>query len=219
MYKRQATGAAIGSTLQAFANPAGQAAAEGSGTPTVTVEKLRAKRKRYRALITKNIKPLLGGRGVFRQAAALYESVKGSDPSPFPEVAIPDALKEGEQLVNELERRTGGIEAWTHRTVSSKSAECDDLLDQLSDLTERIASDLVVCERQIAREMRRSVKWLGIGAGDLTDVREGILKPVLDDPSAFVEKGVVKDPVEFTQDDVNTCVLFGWHGVLNNADM
>ena len=55
-------------------------------------------------------------------------------------------------------------------------------------------------------------------AGDLRDTLVGIIKPGLDDPSAFVEKGVVKDPMEFTQAEVNKCVLFGWNGVLNNAD-
>ena len=70
----------------------------------------------------------------------------------------------------------------------------------------------------MARETRRNVQWLGACAGDLTDVLVGILKPAVDDPSAFVEKGVVKDPVEFTQAEVNKCVLFGWNGGLNNAD-
>ena len=51
------------------------------------------------------------------------------------------------------------------------------------------------------------------------DTLVAILKPGMDDPSAFVEKGVVKDPVEFVQAEVNKCVLFGWNGVLLNADM
>ena len=65
---------------------------------------------------------------------------------------------------------------------------------------------------------------LGGRAGDLRRARDlhatlvEIIKACLDDPSAF-EKGVVKDPVEFTQAEVNRCVLFGWNGVLNNADM
>ena len=41
----------------------------------------------------------------------------------------------------------------------------------------------------------------------------------LDDPASFVQKGVVQDPEEMTQDDVGKCVLFGWNGVLIIADM
>ena len=74
-------------------------------------------------------------------------------------------------------------------------------------------------KRKLAAEKRKNAAWLGCSAGDLTDTLAGILKPGSDDPSAFVEKGVVKDPVEFTQAELNKCVLFGLNGVLNNADM
>ena len=46
-----------------------------------------------------------------------------------------------------------------------------------------------------------------------------IVRPGLDDPASFVQKGVVQDPEEMTQDDVGKCVLFGWNGVLIIADM
>jgi len=83
----------------------------------------------------------------------------------------------------------------------------------------RPTSEAAKERRKLAAETKKNVAWLGCSAGDLTDTIAGILKPGSDDPSAFVEKGVVKDPVEFTQAEVNKCVLFGWNGVLINADM
>ena len=68
-------------------------------------------------------------------------------------------------------------------------------------------------------ETRRNAQHLGGVAGELTDTLVGIIKPGLDDPGAFEEKGIIKDPDEFTQAEVAKCVLFGWNGVLLNADM
>ena len=125
------------------------------------------------------------------------------------------------------------IDAWTVDTVIAKAAECDDLLDKLKRVFYRMKADLKKCRlppmkraspeaakkrRKLVSETKKNVAWLGCSAGDLTDTIAGILKPGSDDPSAFVEKGVVKDPVEFTQAELNKCVLFGWNGVLNNAD-
>ena len=228
-----ATGAAIGSTPQAAANPAGQAAAEGSGTPTVTVEELRAKQKEYRKRLNSEWRPMHGPRGMMARAAQLYQHCLLSGSSAVAELALPDTLKEGEQLCQTLEWKKACIDAWTVDTVIAKAAECDDLLDKLKSVFSRMSADVKMCRpppmkrptseaakkrRKLVAETKKNVAWLGCSAGDLTDTLAGILKPGLDDPSAFVEKGVVKDPVEFTQAEVNKCVLFGWNGVLNNAD-
>ena len=102
-------------------------------------------------------------------------------------------------------------------------------MEVLENVAERIIDDFSPCRKQceeasqkkrkLAAEKRKNAAWLGGPAGDLTNTLVGIIKPGVDDPCAFVEKGVVKDPVEFTQAAVHKCVLFGWNGVLTKADM
>ena len=107
------------------------------------------------------------------------------------------------------------------------------LVEVLENVAERIIDDFSPCRKQwdearweasqkkrkLAAERSKNAAYLGGLAGDLTNTLVGIIKPGVDDPCAFVEKGVVKDPVEFTQAAVHKCVLFGWNGVLTNADM
>ena len=233
--------AAIGSTLQAVANPAGQAAAEGNGTPTVgplSPAELRAVQKHYLQLITGTIKPLRGGRGVFKAAAAAYESVRGWGAPAIDELRPMEVFNEGDKLVHSLEARNADIPAWSVRDGRRKAAEVEALLTELARVRDRIVEVRDVCKyhsdqvriaaarkkRKVFAETKKATLLLGGRAGDLRRAGDlhatlgGIINPGLDDPSAFVEKGVVKDPVEFTQAEVNKCVLFGWNGVLNNAD-
>ena len=256
-----ATGTAIGSILQAFANPTGQPPAEACGMPMgnlgsgmcpmlnltasgltppeatlparVTAAELQARQKEYRDKVSKAVKPLQGGRGVFAQASAIYESQKSQGSSAVDELKIQDALNEGEQLVLTLERKKASVDAWNVKTVNERSAEIDDLLEELVHVRERIAQDVMVCKthktqasleankrkRKMAAETRRHALLLGGVAGELTDTLVGIVRPGLDDPGAFEEKGIIKDPVDFTQAEVAKCVHFGWNGVLLNADM
>ena len=198
----------------------------------LTPAELLAKQQFYRKHIAAIVKPAKGPHGLFRRSEVTYESVKGLGASVIGELTIQEALTEGHSLVEKLEFRREMIRTWTCRTASESLAECDALLHRFQDVTHRIFKDLSVCckhreeakwkasekKRMLAAESGNDASLLIGRAGDLRDTLVGIIKPGLDDPSAFVEKGVVKDPMEFTQAEVNKCVLFGWNGVLNNAD-
>ena len=107
------------------------------------------------------------------------------------------------------------------------------LVEVLENVAERIIDDFSPPRKQwdearweasqkkikLAAEKRKNAAFLGGLAGDLTNTLVGIIQPGVEDPCAFVEKGVVRDPVQFTQAAVHKCVLFGWNGVLTNADM
>ena len=149
-----------------------------------------------------------------------------------------EVFNEGVKLVHSLEARNADIPAWSVRDGWRKALEVKALLTELARVRDRIAEVMDVCKyhsdqvriaaarkkRTVFAEAKKATLLLGGRAGDLRRAGDlhatlvEIIKPCLDDPSAF-EKGVVKDPVEFTQAEVNRCVLFGWNGVLNNADM
>ena len=208
----------------------------------ITPADLLTKQKRYRERITAVVKPLKGRHGLFRQSAAIYESVRGWGAPAIDELRPMEVFNEGGKLVHSLEARKADIPAWSVRDGWRKALEVEALLTELERVRDRIAEVMDVCKyhsdqvriaaarkkRKVFAETRDTLLLVG-RAGDLrrADLRRAevlhatlveIIKPCLDDPSAF-EKGVVKDPVEFTQAEVNRCVLFGWNGVLNNADM
>ena len=166
------------------------------------------------------------------------ESVRGWGAPAIDELRPMEVFNEGGKLVHSLEARKADIPAWSVRDGWRKALEVEALLTELERVRDRIAEVMDVCKyhsdkvRIAAARKKRKVfaeiakepaLLLGGRAEDLRRAEDlhatlvEIIKPCLDDPSAF-EKGVVKDPVEFTQAEVNTCVLFGWNGVLNNAD-
>jgi hypothetical protein len=188
----------------------------------LTPADLLTKQKRYRERITAAVKPLKGRHGLFRQSAAIYESVRGWGAPAIDELRPMELFNEGGKLVHSLEARNADIPAWSVRDGWRKALEVEALLTELARVRDRIAEVMDVCKYhrdqvRIAAARKKRKVFAETKEATLHATLVEIIKPCLDDPSAF-EKGVVKDRAEFTQAEVNKCVLFGWNGVLNNAD-
>jgi len=144
-----------------------------------------------------------------------------------------DWVKEGEQIVQSLEGTKNVINVWSCRNATERAAAVDGQLEKLEQVKTQLLEDQSVCKhrkqqdstetarqkRKKAKETKRNAECLGGTFGDMTQPLIEILRAGLDDPGSFVQKGVVQDPEEMTQDDVGKCVLFGWNGVLIIADM
>ena len=200
-----------------------------------TPAELQALQKNCRERINRATKALTGVRGLFEQTRALYESVKEhvSKDTAIAALRTLDWIKEGEQIVQSLEGTKNVINVWSCRNATERAAAVDGQLEKLEQVKTQLLEDQSVCKhrkqqdstetarqkRKKAKETRRNAECLGGTFGDMTQPLIEILRAGLDDPASFVQKGVVQDPEEMTQEDVGKCVLFGWNGVLIIADM
>ena len=200
-----------------------------------TPAELQALQKNCRERINRATKATTGVRGLFQQTRDLYEGVKEhiSTDTAIAALRTLDWVKEGEEIVRSLEGTRNVINVWSCRNAAERAAAVDVLLEKLDQVKAQLIEDQTVCKyrktqdsQQNARKKRRQAKEtkklaevLGGTFGDMTQPLIDLCRACLEDPASFVQKGVVQDPEEMTQDAMGKCVLFGWNGVLIIADM